>query len=189
MIGKYISLGLVLAATLLGASVARAQDMGFSELRGGIMAHSVDDSSGTTTFGFLNLTRVQDANVELLFKPFDGLGWLGSPRPTVGATVNFGGLESQVYAGLTWHAQVFNTPFFVEGMFGAAATNGQFHNAVYPARSLGCPILFHEAASVGYDLTENADIMLTLEHASHAGLCGSDNRGLTDLGVRVGFKF
>ena len=189
MIGKFISLGLVLAATLLGAGACRAQDMGFSELRGGIMAHSVDDSSGTTTFGFLNLTRVQDANVELLFKPFDGLGWLGSPRPTVGATVNFGGLESQVYAGLTWHAQVFNTPFFVEGMFGAAATNGQFHNAVYPARSLGCPILFHEAASVGYDLTENADVMLTLEHASHAGLCGSDNRGLTDLGVRVGFIF
>jgi hypothetical protein len=31
--------------------------------------------------------------------------------------------------------------------------------------------------------------MLTLEHPSHPGLCGADNRGITNLGVRVGFRF
>ena len=54
---------------------------------------------------------------------------------------------------------------------------------------VGCSVLFRESASVGANLTESSSIMLTLEHASHAGLCGEDNRGITNLGVRVGFKF
>ena len=37
MIGKFVSVGLVLAAILFGAEAARAQDMGLSELRGGVM--------------------------------------------------------------------------------------------------------------------------------------------------------
>lgn len=194
-----MALGVVISASVFGISAAWAQELGaqelgaqnfgVSEIRGGVMAHSVDEHTGNSTFGFLNLTRIQDANVELLFTPFEGTEWLGSPRPTIGATLNFGGLESQAYAGLTWHAQLFDTPVFVEGLFGAAVHNGQLHNAVYPARSLGCPVLFHEAASLGYNISDNSDVMLTVEHSSHAGLCGDDNRGLTNLGVRFGFKF
>ena len=133
---------------------------------------------------------IQDANVELLFTPLDALYWLGSPRPHVGATINFGGLESMAYASLTWRANIFDSPVFIEGAFGAAIHNGSTDGtAVAPARNLGCPVLFHEAASLGYDFTPSASVMLTIEHASHAGLCGANNRGLTNLGVRFGFKF
>jgi lipid A 3-O-deacylase len=183
--------GVALAVAMCGNTAVQAQGIGLSEVRGGIMAHSVDQPGPNDTFGFLDLTRIQDANVELLFTPPDwsAWGWIGSPRPMVGTTVNFGGLESMAYAGLTWHANLFNTPLFVEGSFGGAITNGASHGAVDPARNLGCPVLFHESASIGYDITDNADVMLTAEHASHAGLCGDDNRGLSNIGVRVGFKF
>lgn len=181
----------VLAILAVLASVCApvgAQEFRLEEIRGGIMAHSVDEAGPGGEF--LNATRIQDANVELLFTPLDALYWLGSPRPHVGATINFGGLESMAYAGLTWRANIFDSPVFIEGAFGAAIHNGSTDGAaVAPARNLGCPVLFHEAASLGYDFTPSASVMLTIEHASHAGLCGANNRGLTNLGVRFGFKF
>ena len=165
---------------------------GISELRGGILAHSVDQAGGPVSlFGVIDMSRIQDANVELLFTPPDADFWrlMGNPRPHVGATVNFGGLESMVYAGLTWRVPVFDTPVFIEGGFGGAIHNGALTGAVPPARDLGCPFAFHEQVSLGYAFTQNLSAMLTLEHASHAGLCGTINRGLTNLGVRVGWTF
>ena len=117
-----------------------------SEIRGGIFAHSIDEPGTVTFFGNGNLERIQDLNVELLFTPPDADFWriIGNPRPHVGATVNFGGLESMAYAGLTWRLPVFDTGIFIEGGLGGAVTNGTLSGAVYPARSLGCPLQFHE---------------------------------------------
>jgi hypothetical protein len=183
-------LGAVLSAAVLlcgGAGAAAAQSFGLDEIRGGILAHSVDEPGpGGAVWNF---SRIEDANVELLFTPPDALWWLGSPRPHVGATVNFGGLESMAYAGLTWTLPLFETPLFIEASFGAALANGAAGGAVAPARNLGCPLMFRESASLGYRFTPEASLMLTLEHASHAGLCGSDNRGLTNMGVRFGWAF
>lgn len=177
----------VFAVAVLGAAPATAQDFRIDEVRGGIMAHSTDETGPGGTFW--NLTRIQDANVELLFSPIDAwTGW-GEIRPHVGATVNFGGLESMAYAGLSWKVNLFDSPVFFEGAFGAAVHNGAASGAAAPARDLGCALLFREAANLGVDVTENASVMLTLEHASHAGLCGPLNRGLTNLGVRVGVRF
>jgi lipid A 3-O-deacylase len=189
---KTIACVLALVAGLVGlgfAGAAQAQVPLIDEVRGGVFAHSVDEPGPDGMFW--NFTRIQDANVELLFTPPDSEMWrfLGSPRPHVGATVNFGGLESMAYAGLTWTWHVFETPLFVEGTFGAAITNAATSGAVFPARNLGCPIQFRESASLGYQVTPQASVMLTLEHASHAYLCGEDNRGLTNLGVRFGYKF
>jgi hypothetical protein len=185
------------AALSLCAGAAATQEFtpeafSISELRGGILAHSVDDSGPVNIAGVGNFARIQDFNVELLFTPPDADLWriIGNPRPHLGATVNLGGLESMAYAGLTWHLPIFDTPFFIEGGLGGALTNGANSGAVYPARSLGCNLLFHEQVSIGYQFSENANIMLTGEHASHAGLCPNpDNRGLTNVGVRVGFTF
>jgi hypothetical protein len=165
---------------------------GISELRGGIMAHSVDEVGPVNIFGVGSFGRIEDFNVELLFSPPDADFWrvIGNPRPHIGATLNFGGLESMAYAGLTWHVPLFDTPVFIEGGLGAAISNGALTGAVAPARNLGCPVMFHEQASLGYQITNNASVMLTFEHASHAGLCGSaNNRGLTNLGVRLGWTF
>jgi lipid A 3-O-deacylase len=180
----------------LSAGGAGAQDVspsafGVSEVRGGIFAHSVDQGGPNTLFNLIDLGRIQDANVELLFTPPDADFWrmIGNPRPHIGATLNFGGLESMVYAGLTWHVNVFDTPVFIEGALGAALHNGALTGAVAPARDHGCAFAFHEAASIGYQFTENFSAMVTFEHASHAGLCGSSNRGLTNLGIRAGWTF
>lgn len=192
---RQVVLVLALVSALLAAGGAQAQssvDAYDFELRGGSMAHSVDDpDSPDAVFNFLDVTRVEDVNVELLFRSPDNdiFRAIGSPRPHVGATLNFGGLESMVYGGLTWRAHLFDSPVFVEGSFGGAFVDGDLHNAVYPRRSIGCNVMFHESASLGYDITEQASVMMTVEHASHAYLCGDDNRGLTNLGVRFGYKF
>jgi lipid A 3-O-deacylase len=177
------------------AGAAQAQDYGapfaVDEIRGGIFFHSVDHAPPDSFLGFLDTSRLQDVNVELLFTPFD-LGewrWIGAIRPHVGATVNFGGLESQVYAGLSWTWHILDSPVFIEGSFGAALHNGALAGATYPARNHGCSALFRESASIGVDVTPQATAMLTVEHSSHAGLCGPDNQGITNLGFRVGWKF
>jgi lipid A 3-O-deacylase len=185
----------VVLLTLMGCGAARAQDygsaFGVDELRGGLFFHSVDHAPPGSFLGFIDTTRLQDVNVELLFTPFDlgDFNWIGEIRPHLGATLNFGGLESQVYAGLSWTWHVFDGPVFIEGTFGGALHNGASSGAVFPARNLGCPTLFRESASIGVDVTPQASIMLTVEHSSHAGLCGDGNTGITNLGVRAGWKF
>lgn len=177
---------LILAAVLAGAASAgaQAQPIVFDEIRGGLYAHSVDEGSFDTS-------RIEDANVELLFAipSLDEITNLGQLRPHVGATFNFGGLESMVYAGMSWTIPLGDTPLFIEGALGGAVHNGDVDGAAYPRRDLGCRVIFHESVSLGVNITEQASIMATVEHASHASMCGGDNRGLTNLGVRVGWKF
>jgi len=38
-------------------------------------------------------------------------------------------------------------------------------------------------------VTANIDVLASVEHISHAGLCGKTNPGLTDIGLKVGYKF
>ncbi|KKB78980.1 hypothetical protein VW35_10590 [Devosia soli] len=174
---------------LLAGQAATAQDFRASEVRGGIFAHSADEPGNF--FGVFNTERLQDVNVELLFDTPGLTDWvtLGELRPHVGATLNAGGLESMVYAGVSWTVPVFDTPVFVEGTFGGAVHNGNTNGtAIAPARDLGCSVLFRESASIGVQMTENASIMATIEHASNANLCNG-NRGLTNMGIRLGWKF
>lgn len=178
-----------LAAFLLCLAPAQAQDFGISEIRGGIFAHSVDEPG--TFLDVLNAERVQNLNVELLFNTPGLTEWVtfGELRPHIGATLNTGGLESMVYAGASWTVPIFDSPVFVEVAFGGALHSGNNVGPTpMPARSLGCTLLFHEAASLGIQLSPNASIMATVEHASNANLC-IDNRGLTNMGVRLGWKF
>ncbi len=163
------------------------------ELRGGLFLHSVDHAGpgSNPLFGVIDTTRGVDINAEVLFRPFDigPLSVIGEFRPHIGATVSTNGLESMIYAGLSWTFHPFDGPVFIEGTFGGSVNNGAISGAVPPARNLGCNVLFRESASIGFDITENASIMATVEHASHAGLCGNSNVGLTNLGVRAGWKF
>ena len=182
--------GLTILLTLGCVGTAMAQDTGFGvdEVRGVLYFHGFD--KGDNAWLPWIDSQIQDANVELLFTPFD-LGsfnsW-GELRPHVGATVNFAGLESMVYGGLSFTSHLFDTPLFIEGTFGGAVHNGASSGAVAPARNLGCPVLFHESVSVGYDVTPDLSVMITADHISNAGLCDF-NRGLSKIGVRVGWKF
>lgn len=186
-------------AALLAAAPAAAQDhtpmWWVDELRGGLYYHSVDAAGPGTNpiFGVIATTRGVDINGEILFSPFDlgDLNWLGKFRPHVGATISTNGLESMIYAGLSWTFYPFDGPVFIEGTFGGSINNWDPANPSPLARNLGCNTLFRESASVGIDVTENASVMLTVEHASHAGLCvgATGNQGLTNFGARFGFRF
>ena len=185
----YRNICAALAAFLLVSAPAFAQDFGISEIRGGIFAHSVDEPG--TFLDMMNAERVQNLNVELLFDTPGLTEWLtlGQLRPHIGATLNTAGLESMVYAGVSWTVPIFDSPVFVEAALGGAVHNGKnLGPTPMPARNLGCTLLFREAASIGVQLTENASIMATIEHASNANFC-LDNRGLTNMGIRVGWKF
>ena len=138
----------------------------------------------------MNLSRLQDVSFEILFKSpdLDVFRWIGSPRPNVGVTANFAGLESKAHLALTWQLPIFDTAFFVEGSFGAAIHNGALTGAVYPARNLGCLFQFYEAAGIGMHVTDQVNVLLSVEHASTADIC-TPNRGISNIGVKVGFKF
>ncbi|SMQ86124.1 Lipid A 3-O-deacylase (PagL) [Devosia lucknowensis] len=182
--------GLLLTVIASSCAVlpAVAQDFGISEVRGGIFAHSADEPGAL--FGVFNTSRIQDLNVEMLFDTPTLTEWVswGEVRPHLGATVNFGGLESMIYAGVSWTVPVFDSPVFVEASFGGAVHNGAALVATYPARNLGCSVLFRESASIGVKVSDTASVMATVEHASNANLC-ADNRGLTNLGIRFGWTF
>jgi lipid A 3-O-deacylase len=54
--------------------------------------------------------------------------------------------------------------------------------------ALGCSPLFRESGSIGVRLSANWSLLATVEHLSNAGLC-DQNRGLTNIGARVGYSF
>ena len=74
--------------------------------------------------------------------------------------------------------------------FGGAVHNGRDTAPVFSDRqSLGCSPLFRESGSVGVRLSANWSVMATVEHLSNGGLCSDENRGLTNVGARVGYSF
>jgi hypothetical protein len=128
----------------------------------------------------------------LLAKPFTPADLFTSyfiPRPHVGGSLNFDNKTSFAYAGLTWTVDV--TPrVFVEGSIGGALHNGSTNPFYTPSdrTALGCSPLFRESGSVGVRLSSNWSMMATVEHLSNAGAC-SENRGLTNVGARLGYAF
>jgi hypothetical protein len=154
----------------------------FSEVRLGSFAHDATSPEKGSA----------DLNGEILFaKPFSmpGSAWdFLLPRPSIGATINFAGKTSQAYAGLAWTYDITQS-LFVEGSFGGSVNNGKT-GGIAPVGhiAMGCHWSFRESASVGYRFNANWILMGTIEHMSNAGLC-SQNRGLTNYGVRIGYSF
>lgn len=192
-IGLSVLVALLGSTTALGSDLKRqrdpwsspAQPSLLSEFRFGLSAQDPWGPEGRD--GSANLTG------EILFaKPFTASDLFTSyfiPRPHVGGSLNFDGRTSFAYAGLSWTFDI--TPqFFVEGSLGGAVHNGsnKVYNPFSDRQALGCTALFREAGSVGVRLSANWSVMATVEHLSNAGSC-SDNRGLTNIGARVGYTF
>jgi lipid A 3-O-deacylase len=185
--------GLSLLLAIVAAPCARAQEWKkpastpslLSEFRFGFSAQDPWGMDG----------RGNSANLtgEILFaKPFTASDLFTSyfiPRPHVGGSLNFDGQTSFAYAGLSWTVDL--TPsLFVEGSIGGAFHNGDTKSGGLRrnVESLGCTPLFRESGSVGVRLSANWSVMATLEHLTNAGAC-SENRGLTNVGARVGYTF
>lgn len=174
------------AADLGAAPAARAPAFTMApssrfEVRGGVFAH--DPWSPEKGSADLNV----EALTPRLFST--GSAWdVLIPRAHVGGTINFNGKTSHSYAGLTWTYDL-TQQLFVEASFGGALHNGKTDRIVpVNHNALGCSPLFRESASIGYRFTPAWSVMATVEHLSNAGLC-SNNRGLTNAGVRLGYSF
>jgi lipid A 3-O-deacylase len=155
------------------------------EVRVGVFAHNwIHDESSPV-----------DVSAELLSSPigyannFGGpwFSWFFNPRINLGAMINTGGKTSYGFTGLTWRIPIYQR-FFFEGEFGGSVNNGPEHPEAGRI-FMGCPINFRESGGFGYQLTEHIDIIASVEHNSHATFCTHIDPGITDVGVRVGYKF
>lgn len=164
-------------------SIGAAPSDALYEVRAGLYATDLE-GSGNTDEGS------HAFNAELLFGRLDGAfanpvaDFVFRPRPHVGGTFNPSG-TSEAYAGLTWeHALVDRV--FAEVSFGGAVHDGP--TGSNNPDSYGCTLLFRESASIGVDLTGELRLIATVDHISNAGLCG-ENQGLTNAGVRLGYRW
>jgi lipid A 3-O-deacylase len=161
--------------------LSRARGSFVDEIRVGVLAANLENGGDGGDYTI---------NTELLFSRLGGpyndsvFDTFFHPRPHVGASLSPDGVN-QLYAGLTWDYHLTNS-LFVESSFGGAAHDGE--TAKNNPDSYGCSVQFRESASVGFELTQHVRLMATVDHMSNAGLCG-ENQGLTNAGVRLGYRW
>ncbi len=166
----------------LQTSPASADFLQFpSEIRLGIFDHNIEPSHNEKGI---------DINVELLFgAPFgrqDSVFQDGFFRPRfhLGASINSGDDTSVAYGGFSWTLWR-NDWMFLEATFGGALHNGPL---LEPGRaSYGCHLNFRESGSLGFLIDADWQLLFTVDHMSNGDLC-DDNRGLTNAGVRLGYR-
>lgn len=178
---------LLLCLAPWAAPAARAADTQrhlplISELRGGIYAHDP----------FSREHGSADGNVEILFQRLpiavSSLNQAFIPRPHLGAVFGQAHKTGHVYAGLSWTFDLSPNVFW-EASLGGALHNGKGGaNTPLNRNPMDCVLHFRESLSLGYRLSANWAVMGTIEHLSNAGLC-KQNRGLTNVGARIGYRF
>jgi hypothetical protein len=190
---KRIALLAAIAATAAGPARAEdAQPYGqltpfkpIEEVRGGVYG---DDAVGREAHAAMVTFEAQSSPITLY--PTSN-GWLApifSPRLEAGAMINTLGLTSYAFAGLAWRAPLWG-PLFLEIGLGGAVNDSSRDRHNLRQTDLGCPVTFRESGGVGWRFDEHFDIVVGIEHISHANLCSSLNPGLTSAGVRVGYRF
>ena len=150
------------------------------ELRGGLFAHAIASPEAGSV----------DANLELVAPKFFVIPWLPdyfTPRFHVGGIANFAGKTSYVYAGALWTYNLTQA-WFVEGFFGGLVHNGNLDDFADNMNGLGCRWAFHSGGSVGYRLSDRWSVMGTFDHLSNGQIC-TNNKGINDYGLRVGYSF
>lgn len=154
-----------------------------SEIRLGASAQEIGDGPESGS-----VAVVGELLTSKLFRTGNAFTDFFIPQLHVGASINTAGDTSFGYAGFTWALDI--TPqFWIEATFGGAIHNGETGRIVPADRNaLGCSPLFRESFGVGYRITTNWSVMAVIEHMSNAGLC-EENRGLTNLGARIGYRF
>jgi len=135
-----------------------------------------------------------DGNVEALFRSPDWLAWAWSPRPHLGIVANGSKRATDfLYGGLTWEGTFWNALFIDLGL-GLSVHDGMLDNSRIAGkdrrdrREFGCRALFRESLELGYRFRERHSVSLIWEHHSHASLCGEEDDGVDNAGLRYGFR-
>lgn len=165
--------GLALPALAQGAEL-----VGDRILALGIFAHDRGPASDRHEDGI-------DLNLEVLFAP---LNLFGSPRPHLGATLNFEGDTSIAYAGLSWRS-LEQARLFVDLFLGAAIHDGPLHKD--PLRcdlvsdcGFGIRVMPRFGLEAGFRLNPHAAVSLYTDHMSHNWIIGGENEGIEHAGLR-----
>ena len=149
------------------------------EIRGGVFYDKHPDENGILVSPEVLSSQLPFYNGS---NPF--LAAFLQPRLDLGAMVSFEGRISYAYTGVNWHVPIYDR-LFAEGEFGGALNDSVQGRPGW----LGCPVTFRESGGLGLQITPNIDIVASVEHVSHANLCGRQNPGLTNFGLRLGYKF
>lgn len=177
------------SAPVLAADVAAPGDRFsgfrfFDEVRVGLHAHNPghDEGDSFDVSGQILTSPIFTAKTGNAFADF-----FLNPRFHVGAMVNTRGWTNYVYSGMTWRADL-TEKIFAELEFGAAVNDSPSRPT--PNRvDIGCSVTFHETAGLGYRFTDRVSLLLDVDHISHASLCGGHNPGLTNVGLKLGYRF
>lgn len=149
------------------------------EIRGGVFYDKHPDENGI-------LVSPEVLSSQLPFysgsNPF--LAAFLKPRLIAGAMVSVEGRTSYAYTGVNWHVPIYDR-LFAEVEFGGALNDSEKGQPGW----LGCPVTFRESGGLGVQITSNIDVVGSIEHVSHADLCGHTNPGLSSFGLRLGYKF
>jgi lipid A 3-O-deacylase len=180
----------------LAPAGAQAQNLTYSEMKLGVLAHDVHFLGGKE--------GGVDINPEMIFESPIGdawaagvpsyLRWMVQPRPTVGGEINTAGFTDQAYFGATWTWQLASNLLQPDDgialgyFFGPAFNDGDIVGSAPDRKSLGSHVLFREALELGYRINPVYQISAFVDHVSNGGLA-KQNESINDLGVRFGIRF
>lgn len=183
LVPKACRLSIVLAFCASADSTLAQQNASqfLDELRGGVLHHDINSTLKSRH------EKGPDLNLEFLFKSPSLFDRIWSPSPHLGISQNTRGSTSQYYFGLTWTIP-FLEHFFIDLSFGGSINNAHQKRQTASKLALGSNLLFREAVSLGVLFRRRHTLSVMLDHTSSAA-SASPNPGLTNLGLRYGFKF
>ncbi len=193
--GRVALLGF-LAAIVAASTASQAQNLTYSELKFGLLAHDVHFLGGKE--------HGVDVNPEIIFQsPFSDawaatlppyLRWMVQPRPTIGGEINTAGFTNQAYLGGTWSWLLASNVvqpsdgIALSFFFGPAFNDGDIIAKAPDHKSLGSHILFREALELGYLINPVYQVSAFFDHVSNGGLA-KQNQSINDVGIRLGMRF
>lgn len=176
-------------AAMLWAGAAQADPV--EEVRTAVLYHDVLHPGSDAEEG-------ADIEIDVVFREWEGLKFLGRPKINVTAAANTAGDTNFASVGLVWDKD-FSDRWFGEAQFGYAVHDGEVDIPAGVPPSVfkedhivfGSRDLFRGALALGYRVDERWNVAVEWVHLSHGEvLAGGDdyNTGVDAVGIRIGRK-
>lgn len=183
---KIVKLSLLILLGLFFAEIAQCEslhsDALVTEVRIGLMAHDVATRSTKHEDG-------SDFNGEFYFHSptLRLLRLIGSPRPSIGFSVNNNNGTSQLYSALNWDVKFAERLFFSVGL-GGTVHDGELQSTDPDRQRLGSRALFRFAIAAGFKINKRINVSAMFDHASNGHL-SYPNNGLEKFGLLLGYTY